>query len=805
LPGRGVLLRQIEKINNMQPKNILLILFLFLFYAAPAQQRNASVHGRITSSDGLALRAKVWLKSVSNAVAADTAGFYSINNIEPGSYTLCVAVPGCETESRAVTLHANQQLLADFSISESEHQLDGITVTGHRTLNEKAGTAGKAGIVLKDLPQSVYIVERQLLDKQQATLMSDVLRNITGVYVMGTSGGTQEEIGGRGYAFSSSNTFKNGVRYNNSVMPELSSLERVEVLKGSNAILYGNVAAGGVLNLVTRKPRFDRGGEISVRMGSFDFFKSSFDLYGPVNNSNKLAFRLNSSYEKANSFRDNVRSERFYANPSLLYKISQRTEILVEADYVTDKRTSDFGTGAVNYVVADLPRNVFLGAPWAYNSSTQQSATVTITHRINNNWSLKSISNYSRYNNELFGTTRPNASGNFIQPDGRWIRGVQRSATDEQYAITQLDLTGTFFTKGIKHQLLVGADADKYLTRSTAYNNLAVYDTINIFDAGKYRRRNDIPDLTRNTLTTAPVTRAGLYLQDLISLTDKLKLLAGLRYTFQRTASDVYYYSKDSTSGTVRKDHAYSPRVGLVYQPSPNVSLFVSYANSFTLNSGIDTFGKQLPPSYLDQYEAGIKTDLFNRLVSANFTVYRIVNSNLAQTLLPVNARYPNAQELAGEVTSKGLELDIITRPFSGFSLLAGYSYNDTRYTRSNIYIEGSALRYNPSHTANLGLQYAASKQSVLKGFSAGFTAFYTGNRVAGRSTRLTVVNDTYKLMKIPDFTSFDVTAGYGFGEVMLRGKISNLFNALSYYVHDDNSVNPVAPRQVSVSVLLKL
>jgi iron complex outermembrane receptor protein len=385
------------------------------------------------------------------------------------------------------------------------------------------------------------------------------------------------------------------------------------------------------------------------------------------------------------------------------------------------------------------------------------------------------------------------------------VRGVQRTGTDEKYMITQFDLAGKFMTGTIKHQLLVGADADKYSTQTTAYNNLAVYDTINIFDAAKYRRRNDIPDLTRNTLTKAPVERIGVYIQDLVSLCDRLKLLAGIRYTHHSTASDVYYYAKDSVASSKRADQAFSPRLGLVYQPVKNISLFVSYANSFTLNTGIDTFGKQLPPSYLDQYEAGIKTDLFQRALSANLTVYRIVNSNLAQTLAPVNARYPTAQELAGEVTSKGIELDIITRAVRGFSLIAGYSYNDTRYTRSNIYIEGSALRYNPQHTANLSLLYTCPDHYLLKGLTAGITVFYTGQRVAGRSTRLTVTNDTYKLMPVPDFTTVDLTLGYTKQQLGFRFKASNIFNVLSYYVHDDNSVNPIAPRQFGAAVVCRL
>ncbi len=297
----------------------------------------------------------------------------------------------------------------------------------------------------------------------------------------------------------------------------------------------------------------------------------------------------------------------------------------------------------------------------------------------------------------------------------------------------------------------------------------------------------------------------GIYVQDLISITEQVKLLAGIRNTHQRNESSVYYFAKDSTTESTKNYSAWTPRIGLVYQPTPHISVFASYANSFSINNGIDTLGSPLPPSYINQYEAGIKTDLFHKNISANITFYRIVNSNLAQTILPANPQYPNAQELAGEVTSKGLELDISTRAYQGFSLLAGYSYNDTRYTQSNTYIVGSRLRYNPQHTANISIRYAFDKSHLLKGWQLGCTAFYTGERVAGRSTRLTVSNDDHKLMSVPDFTQFDITMGYVKDRIGLRCKIANLLNVRSYYIHDDNSVNPIAPRQFTATLSYQL
>jgi iron complex outermembrane recepter protein len=620
------------------------------------------------------------------------------------------------------------------------------------------------------------------------------------VYIMGTTGGYQEEIAGRGYAFSSSNTFKNGVRYNNGIIQELSALEKVEFLKGSGAILFGNVAAGGVLNLITKKPKFENGGSISMRLGSFGFYKPSIDVYGAVNNSQNVAYRINTSYEKANSFRENVSSERFYINPSFLVKLSKKTTILLEGDYLKDERTPDFGTGAVNYVIADVPRERFLGVAWSKYKAEQKSATLTLTHRFNDNWILRGTTSLQTYETSLFSEIRPNRNNNFVQTDGKWIRGLAKSAVKDQYYAHQLDLTGNFKTGFLKHQFLFGADADQYNTQTTAFAPLLKYDSINIFNPSLYKSRNDIPDLAATTMTYAPISRFGVYVQDLLSLGTKVKLLLGLRYSYQQTISDVKTYATNKNVVTTAFDGAFSPRIGLVYQPLKNTSFFASYANSFTLNSGTDFTGKALPPSLIDQYEVGVKNEFFNGLLSANMTLYQIVNSNLAQTDLTNGNSNTNIKELAGEVTSKGLEIDFVAKPRTDLSIVVGYSFNDMRYTKSNIYIVGSRLVYNPHHTANASVFYAF-QDNILRGVQVGFTSLFVGNRFAGRSTRLTVANDSYKLMPVPDYYQFDASVGYTVKNISFRLKIGNLLNKLSYNVHDDNSVNPIAPRNFAATL----
>ncbi len=259
------------------------------------------------------------------------------------------------------------------------------------------------------------------------------------------------------------------------------------------------------------------------------------------------------------------------------------------------------------------------------------------------------------------------------------------------------------------------------------------------------------------------MSRVGAYVQDLVSITNNLKLLAGIRYSYQQTGSNVYTFSTDATTQTVYYDGAFSPRLGLVYQPTSNHSVFASYANSFSLNTGVDVAGSALPPSFIDQYELGIKNELLNGKLSANATVYRILNSNLAQISLANGNTNGNIKELAGSVQSEGIELDLVARPVRGLSLMAGYSYNQTRYVKSNTYVEGSLLRYNPHHTANASAHYRID-EGTLKGLSLGLTSVYIGQRYAGRSTRVQVANDAYQLIELPSYTQLDGTVGYTLG-----------------------------------------
>jgi iron complex outermembrane receptor protein len=801
---------------NRSRLKIILSLFSALFFITNIHAQNFIVKGTVATSDGKpAGQVNVQLAETKQTIATNATGTYQFLNLQPGKYNLVVSYVGLATQVKhlTVTAESNEQVI-NFVLLENQTELKEIIVAATLTKLDKTATIGKLPIKPMDLPQATAVIERQVLERQQVQTLGDAVQNLNGVYVMGTTGGYQEELASRGFAFNSNNTFKNGVRFNNSIMPEVSGIETIEVLKGGNAILYGTVGAGGVLNIVTKKPRFNQGGSISFQTGSYDYYKPSIDVYGAINNSKHFAYRLNSSFTKAASFRDNVKSQRYYINPSFLINIGTKTEVLLEGDYTQDKRNLDFGTGAIYYKIANTPRNLYLNLPWSYNNAEQIAATATVTHKLNNFWQIRYVASTRKYNNDLFGATRPNSSGQFIDSSaanyGRWVRGLVKNKNIEKYNFTSLDITGKFTTGKIQHTLLAGIDAD--IIKTTAYtfdytqyrtDKKNIYDTVNVFGTKQYTQRSDLPNVPWLFYTNAQVSRLGIYVQDFITLSAKIKVLAGIRYSVSKieTLDSIYATGIEKLHNEKRKGDAFSPRLGFVYQPTKNISLFTSYTNTYDLNTAIDTFGIVLEPSIIDQYELGIKTMLLNNKVSINATTYIINNNNAVQSY-PNLAPSDTRREIGGLTQSKGFELDIVTKNVYGFNVNAGYSYNDTRYKKSTLYVEGSRILYTPNHTANAHLYYTAKPTYKLNGLNAGLGVYYVGERVAGRST--TKANPGYALMPLPDYFLFETSIGYTYQNVSFRLKLNNILNQLSYNVHDDNSVNPIAPRQFAATVAYK-
>lgn len=788
---------------------------------APTEDaETGSIQGKITTTDNEpAAYVTVNLKEINRFTATDERGFFLIRNIKPGNYTLQVSMTGLQPQEKQVSVKAKEIISIDFSLAENQKQLEEVIITSRKTLNQTPVSIGKIAINPMDLPQSIAAIGQGVIKEQQAQRLSDVIKNVNGVYVTTTRGNVQESFGARGYGFGSSNLFKNGSRINSGAMPEMSSLERVEVLKGSSAILFGQVAPGGIVNMVTKQPKFQRGGEISMRVGSYDLYKPAIDFYGPVSSS--IAYRINGTYESAGSFRDKVSSERYYANPSLLFKLGTRTELIVEGDYLKHDFTPDFGIGTLDgKIIPNVPRSSFMGTDWQYSKTQQTTATATVNHQLNDDWKLNSSLSYQLYKRDYYGVERIQAAAN-----GDWTRPLGRILTDENYYIGQVNLIGKFNTSSIEHSLLTGADADHYLTTNNDFTFPAVsglpagsYDKINILEPGKYVQRTDIPVATRIRKREAPVNRFGVYAQDLIKLSSKFNLLAGIRWSYVETKGidSTNVLTNAKTTGKSRYDEAFSPRVGLVYKPFKTTSIFASYSNSFNTNTGQDIDGNTLKPSIIDQFELGVKNELLNGALSANVTAYRIKNNNLAQTAPylkdgTTQNNNANIKMLSGETTSDGVEVDLAAHPVKGLDISAGYSYNYMRYTKTDTtvgsFVEGERLVNNPAHTANGSIFYTVNR-GKLSGFKAGVTVLYIGDRFGGWNTDYVLSNNKLqqrsRIFAVDGFTTVDVTAGYTYKKISLLAKVSNLTDTLNYYVHENYSINPIPPTQFLATVAYK-
>lgn len=792
----------------MLKKSLLTAVILCIGFLAKTQN---TISGKINTSDGSAAEGvHIELKELKTIIKSDAAGAFSFTGLKDGVYHIISSFVGLQTKEQTISVRDNQTVNINITLAENASELEEVVINSKKTINNQVISVGKAPIDPMDLPQSITVVNQGIMKDQQVQRLSDVIRNVNGVYLAGTRAGTQETFYARGYNFSSSNMFKNGSRINTGIFPEMSSLEKVEVLKGSAAILYGNVAPGGIINMVTKQPKFHFGGEVSMRSGSYGLVKPSVDVYGPL--SKNIAYRINGTYEKADSYRKGVASERFYINPSVLFKLSSRTSLLVQGDYLSHNFTPDFGIGSIaDTIIPDVPRSRFMGTGWQYNNTDQATASATLKHALTKNWNVITNLSYQNYKRDYYGVERIQAKTN-----GDWARPLGKINSQEDYMIANVDVTGKLTTGKIQHTILAGVDADRYYTTAFTYDIAGkTYDTFNILNPSKFVQRTDIPAATALTKTQTPVNRVGAYVQDLVSISSKIKFLAGIRWSMQQSeAVTTKYLVKDSVGkGKSAKVDAFSPRLGLVYRPVKNLSVFASYSNSFTVNSGTDVNGAALPPSIIDQYEAGVKNELFNGRVSANLTVYKIINNNLAQTApFLADGVTPNnntaLKELAGQTTSNGVELDISAQPVTGLNIMAGYSYNDMRYTKTKKakgnYIEGDRLVNTPSNTANASAFYTLQK-GTLQGLKLGVSAIYIGKRIAGWNNTQGQAQNYNRMIHVDGYTSLDCSAGYSFRKISLLAKVSNIFNEFNYYVHENYSVNPIAPRMFTGTVAVQL
>ncbi|MCD0477990.1 TonB-dependent receptor [Chryseobacterium sp. LC2016-29] len=691
--------------------------------------------------------------------------------------------------------------------------------------NKATPMSTKSNLTVMETPQPIAIITHTIIEQQQAKQLSDVLQNVNGMYITSSRGNSQDSFGGRGFALGNDNIFKNGSRVNSGVFPEVSGLERVEVLKGANAMLYGNTAAGGVINMITKKPRFDFGGSVGLNAGSWNSYKPTVDIYGPL--TKNIAFRVNGAYEYAESFRDVVQSEKYYFNPSFLFNLSPKSQLIVEADYLKNDFTPDFGIGGItandgSYSLnTNTDRSTFFGTKWQYQNIEQVSTNVTFNHQINDKWSLNATTSYQNYTKDYFSTERVAWTYAKTSPTRlSWTVPYNKTNGEQNYGSAQVNLNGEFNTGSIGHKVLIGADADYGQTDAYTYTLTNSPSKVVYLDDPSTWDSTDLamPDSKLNINNRTRTRRVGVYAQDFISLTKEFKVIAGLRWSYIENMAtiknDFNTGIKTLTPNSSSSDQALSPKLGLVYMPNDNLSVFATYTNSFSTNTGRDINENALNPTTIDQYEVGMKKNLFGNALSFNVSLYQILyNKYYGTAQFDRNGVANNdttIKEYIGKMSSRGFEVDITGNPTKYLSIIGGFSYNHSVYKDTpdlpSSYVEDQRLVRTPATTANLSVFYKFSEK--LQGLKVGAGVYYVGSRFAGwNDTKATLAsrNNVTRMFEVDPFTTASFSVGYDWKKFSIQGKLNNIFDTKSYNVHENYSVNPITPRNFYFTLTYKL
>jgi iron complex outermembrane recepter protein len=585
-----------------------------------------------------------------------------------------------------------------------------------------ASTATRTDTPLKDIPQSIQVVPQQVIEDQQVNRLEDALRNVSGVSTGDGFGGTTERFVIRGFA-QDDTTLVNGFRQGalNQGFPSVDRLEQIEVLKGPASILYGNLEPGGVVNLVTEKPLKEPFAETNLELGNFGLFQSSFDFSDSLNSHQTLLYRLNANFEVNDGFRDFEQdATRLSLAPTISWQIGKNTDLLIDFSYLKEARPFDRGIVAIGDGVADIPYDRIFQQPDDEYKLEQLSASYQLEHRFSDKWKLR---NSFRLVSSQTSDFRLDSL--LIDDSGLLERGFRRNNDITENYSLQTNIVGKFKTGKIEHQLLAGVDFD----RSTTVGRQGRLPEDPVFLIDIFTKEADpIPNIEPEDLTSfardenTHADLIGIYLQDQISLGKKFKFLAGGRLDIYD--QKIIDFAEDLTSE--QSQERFSPRVGLVYQPIELLSFYASYSTSFNPDPFNSTTvnGDVLEPSTGTQYELGVKGEFLNKKLTSTLAFYQIERDNFATT----DPDNPDFSIAAGEVRSRGIELDVAGEVLPGWKVIAAYAYTDAEITEDSDYPVGNKLINVPENSASLWTSYEI-QQGNFKGLGLGAGVFFVGDR----------------------------------------------------------------------------
>ncbi|MEM8780209.1 MAG: TonB-dependent siderophore receptor, partial [Cyanobacteria bacterium P01_G01_bin.49] len=625
---------------------------------------------------------------------------------------------------------------------------------------DNATTATKTDTPLRDIPQSVQIVPQQVIEDRKPRNLTEAVETVSGVVDGGNHFGTPSGariIRGFSQGFNdvSSNNYRNGFRDSGYFsLTGVGTIERVEVLKGPGSVLFGATEPGGIVNVITKQPSSESSYKLEFEAGNRNFYQPGIDFTDSLTTDDTLLYRLIANYQDSDGFQDFVETNLTTIAPSITWKIGDRTNLNLHYEYINFTGDPPEQYGGIFSDGSLIPQEFFFGYPqFNFLDITTQKVGYTLTHEFNDNLQIR-----NNLSVNLSDTEDRRALGNDLIDDRfltDFYTGDSEYTKDNYFG--QIDLLSKFKTATIDHQLLVGFDFNIFdgVQEGTEGGTLPNLDL--------FEPNYDVaaPVNTSSFSVDDSIEAYGIYLQDQIDLLDNVKLLLGGRFDWIEQSQE-FIFDGDNLSDPGQDSSAFSPRVGLVYQPSDIVSLYASYSRSFFPTTGFNLTGDAFEPTRGTQYEIGIKTDFLEDRLSATLAAYNLTRTNVTTTD-PENI---NFSIQVGEQRSQGIELDIQGEIVPGWNVTAAYAYTDAETTEDNEIAEGNRLSGVPENQASLWTTYTLQKGS-LSGLGFGLGLFYIGDREG----------DLDNSFQLGDYFRTDAALFYRRGRLNTALNIRNLFD----------------------------
>ncbi|MEI6332957.1 MAG: TonB-dependent siderophore receptor [Methylococcaceae bacterium] len=648
-------------------------------------------------------------------------------------------------------------------------------------------TAIKTDTALIDLPQSITVIPQELIKDQNMQSIADTVRYVPGVGIAQGEGNRDNPIF-RGNS-SNSDMYVDGIRDDVQYFRDLYNIERVDVLKGPNAMIFGRGGSGGLINRASKQANWNTGREMNIQFGSFDKYRLTGDVDQAINDN--FAVRLTSMWESSRSYRDGFDSGRWGINPTASWRPNDNTKVTLGYEHYEDNRTADRGISSFNGRPVNTDASTFFGDPdRSPTGATVDSFSAIIDHDFGGGVSVRNNSRYAGYDkfyqNIFAGAVNTVGDQVAIQ--------AYNNATQRENFFNQTDLTFSLYTGSFKHKFLTGAEFGRQETDNFRNSGLfgpnadktsTLVPLINPRYNGAVAFKHGTTDANNNGVAT---TAAG-YVQDQIELTQHWQAIVGVRYD----RFDVDFQNKNNGQNITTANNLVSPRGGLLYKPFDNFSLYTNYSIAYVPRAGeqlssLTLSNQALEPEEFRNYEVGAKWDIVPDM-SATLALYQLDRLNALAT-------DPNNSALSFLVDgqrTRGIELGLNGNITDAWKVFGGYAYQNGEITKSisSSALAGATLAQVPEHSFSLWNRYDITQQ-----WGVGLGSIYRSKMYAA----------TDNLVTLPGFLRFDAAVYYkATKNIQLQVNIENLFDK-QYYAsaNSNNNITPGSPIAVNGGITLK-